>query len=186
MKNNVRVGLAPASFLILLVLGGFVLSACTSEKKPDERGYIVSVGDKVPNFSLLYLDGRQELLSAHVGKVIILQFAASWCSVCHNIIPHIENEIWQRHKDNPDFVLIGIDLKESESEVRQFIEDAGMTYPFTLDPDGSRFALFCDPEAGVTRNIIVDKSGKIAMLTRLYDDAEFTKMKTLINNLLNE
>ena len=173
-------------YVSLLVLGGFVLSACISEKNPDERGYIVSVGQQVPNFSIQYLDGRQELLSQHAGKVIMLQFTASWCSVCQTIIPHIENEIWQRHKNHPDFVLVAVDLKEEEDTVRQFIEDIKATYPFSLDPDGSRFALFCDPEAGVTRNIIVDKTGKIVMLTRLYDEAEFAEMKFLIDKLLNE
>ena len=181
--------LAPRPSVLLwlvLALGGLALSACVSDENPDERGYIVSVGQKVPNFSIHYLDGSRELLSAHEGKVIMLQFAASWCSVCQAITPRIEGEIWQSYKDNPNFVLLGIDFKESEDVVRQFIKDTALNYPFTLDPDGSRFALFCSPDAGVTRNIIVDKSGKIAMLTRLYDEAEFAEMKNIINKLLTE
>ena len=61
-----------------------------------------------------------------------------------------------------------------------------MTYPLTLDPDGERFALFCEKGAGVTRNIILDREGRIIMLTRLYDEAEFAFMVRLIDEKLAE
>ena len=65
-----------------------------------------------------------------------------------------------------------------------FAKAIPVTYPLTLDPDGESFALFCDKGAGVTRNIILDRTGKIIMLTRLYDEAEFASMVKLINEEL--
>jgi len=44
----------------------------------------------------------------------MLQFTASWCSVCRKEMPHIENEIWQKHKSDSNFALYGIDLKEDK------------------------------------------------------------------------
>ncbi|NTU95921.1 MAG: TlpA family protein disulfide reductase, partial [Bacteroidales bacterium] len=49
-----------------------------------------------------------------------------------------------------------------------------------------KFALFCGPDAGVTRNIIIDKDGKIVLLTRLFEEAEFNGMVKFINEELNK
>ena len=133
----------------------------------DERGYIVRVGDMVPDFDLLMMDGTTLNIKELRGKVVMLQFTASWCGVCRQEMPHIESEIWQRHKD-------------------EFAKAIPVTYPLTLDPKGERFALFCEKGAGVTRNIILDREGRIIMLTRLYDEAEFASMVRLIDEELAE
>lgn len=150
----------------------------------DERGYIVKVGDMVPDFDLLMMDGTTLNIKELQGKVVMLQFTASWCSVCRKEMPHIESDIWQKLKDNPEFALYGIDLKETPEVTADFAKAIPVTYPLTLDPDGERFALFCDKGAGVTRNIILDREGRIIMLTRLYDEAEFASMVKLINDEL--
>ena len=145
----------------------------------DERGYIVRVGDMVPDFDLLMMDGTTLNIKELRGKVVMLQFTASWCGVCRQEMPHIESEIWQRHKD-------GIDLKETPEVTAEFAKAIPVTYPLTLDPKGERFALFCEKGAGVTRNIILDREGRIIMLTRLYDEAEFASMVRLIDEELAE
>ena len=159
-------------------------AAATEAVQADERGYIVKVGDQVPDFDLMMMDGTTLNIKELRGKVVMLQFTASWCGVCRQEMPHIESEIWQRHKDNPEFALYGIDLKESPEVTAEFAKAIPVTYPLTLDPEGERFALFCDKGAGVTRNIILDRTGKIIMLTRLYDEAEFASMVRLINEEL--
>ena len=179
------------SFYSLLMAGSlFVTYPAMGQEKsnptPDERGYIVSVGQQAPDFTIEYLDGTKVLLSSLRGKVVMLQFTASWCSVCRQEMPFIEKDIQQKHKNNPDFVLLGIDLKESAEVTDKFAKEMKVTYPITLDVDGSRFALFCDPKAGVTRNIIIDKTGKMVMLTRLYDTKEFAEMVKLIDSLLKK
>lgn len=150
----------------------------------DKRGYIVKVGDMVPDFNLMMMDGTTLNIKELRGKVVMLQFTASWCGVCRQEMPHIESEIWQRHKDNPEFALYGIDLKETPEVTAEFAKAIPVTYPLTLDPEGERFALFCEKGAGVTRNIILDREGRIIMLTRLYDEAEFASMVKLINEEL--
>lgn len=158
--------------------------AAATAVQADERGYIVKVGDQVPDFDLQMMDGTTLNIKELQGKVVMLQFTASWCSVCRKEMPHIESEIWQKLKDNPEFALYGIDLKETPEVTADFAKAIPVTYPLTLDPDGERFALFCDKGAGVTRNIILDRTGKIIMLTRLYDEAEFASMVKLINEEL--
>ena len=90
----------------------------------------------------------------------------------------------QRFKDD-DFILIGVDLKENLEVVKNFIKNTEVTYPFTIDKDGSLFESFTLPKAGVTRNIVIDKTGKISFLTRLFDEKEFQQMIEHIDQLLN-
>lgn len=150
----------------------------------DDRGYIVHVGEQAPDFTIEYLDGRTVQLSELKGKLVMLQFTASWCSVCRKEMPYIEKDIWQKHKDNPNFALIGIDLKEDNATTTKFAEDMKVTYPITLDLEGDKFALFTAPKAGVTRNIIIDKDGKIVLLTRLFEMEEFNEMAKFIDDYL--
>ena len=60
-----------------------------------------------------------------------------------------------------------------------------VTYPVALDTDKDLFYQFAGPKAGVTRNIVIDKEGEIAFLTRLFDPVEFDAMKSKITALLN-
>lgn len=160
------------------------LSAITDTSAADSRGYIVKVGDFAPDFEIQYSDGKKVMLSSFRGKLVMLQFTASWCGVCRKEMPFIESDIWQKHKSDSKFVLLGIDFKETPDVAAKFAKDMKVTYPITLDTDGSKFNLFCGPDAGVTRNILIDENGKIVLLTRLFDDEEFKGMVRFIEEEL--
>tara|TARA_R110001583_G_scaffold1089_2_gene9152 strand:+ start:6876 stop:7397 length:522 start_codon:yes stop_codon:yes gene_type:complete len=149
------------------------------------RGYSVHVGEKAPELNFDLLDGTAITNENLKGKVVVLQFTASWCSVCIKEMPHLESEVWQKFK-NEDFILIGIDLKEEREKVDRFRAKMKVTYPFTIDADGSMFESFTLPNAGVTRNIVLDKTGKIIFLSRLYDEKEFGEMVHLIDSELKK
>ena len=158
------------TFILLLVMTCSLVKA-----QQDDRGYIVKVGEKAPNIELLFPDGTKKQLKDLKGKVIMIQFTASWCGVCRKEMPFIEKDIWLKYKNNPAFALFGIDFKESK-----------ITYPLLLDPEGKAFYTYAAQGAGVTRNIIIDKKGNIAFLTRLYDPKEFEEMVKVIDKLLKE
>jgi peroxiredoxin len=94
-------------------------------------------------------------------------------------MPFIEKEIWQEKKSS-GLVVIGIDRDEAEDKVLKFKNDIGVTYPLALDPGADIFGLYALKEAGVTRNVIIDRSGKIIFRTRLFDRNEFDQMKKVI------
>lgn len=153
---------------------------------PDAAGYIVKVGDMAPDFEMELTDGQKVKLSDLRGKVVMLQFTASWCGVCRKEMPFIEKDIWLKYKNNPEFALFGIDFKESKETTEKFAKDIKITYPLLLDPEGKAFYTYAAQGAGVTRNIIIDKKGNIAFLTRLYDPKEFEEMVKVIDKLLKE
>ncbi len=160
------------------------LSITSFSQTVDDRAYIVKVGDVAPNFSMKLIDGKSVHLSDFKGKIVMLQFTASWCGVCRKEMPFIERDIWIRHKNNPNFVLLAIDRDEPLETVIKFAKSIPITYPIGLDPKADIFALYAVREAGITRNVIIGKDGKILMLTRLYDELEFKNMTQLIDELL--
>lgn len=168
----------------ILLIFGLLMTFSMNSQTVDDRAYLVKVGDVAPNFTMKLTDGKSVKLSDLKGKVVMLQFTASWCSVCRKEMPFIEKDIWQKHKQNQNFILLAIDRDEPLETVLKFAKSIPITYPIGLDPKADIFALYAVREAGITRNVIVDTSGKIVMLTRLYNAEEFKKMTELIDTLL--
>ena len=150
----------------------------------DSTGYIVRIGEIAPDFTITLTDGKQVTLSSLRGKVVMLQFTASWCGVCRKEMPFIEKDIWLKHKDNADYALIGIDRDEPLEKVLAFAKSTGVTYPLGLDPGADIFAKYALRDAGITRNVLIDREGKIVKLTRLYNEEEFASLVQQINEML--
>lgn len=176
-------------FLILITMVMIpVISASAQgvvkQEIPADYGYIVKIGQQVPDVEMKLTDGKTVKMRDLRGKVVMLQFTASWCGVCRKEMPHIEKDIWLKHKNNPNFALYGIDLDEPLDKVVKFGKDVGITYPLALDPAGKIFYTFAEKGAGVTRNVIIDKDGKIVYMTRLFKEEEFNEMVRVIEALL--
>lgn len=155
----------------------------TNNATADNRGYLVNVGNQAPDdFELVLQDGHKTSLKQLRGKVVILQFTASWCSVCRKEMPHLEADVWKAYKDK-NVVLIGVDRDEPLEKVKKFHDDMQITYPLALDPGAEIFGKFADKKSGVTRNVVIDTKGKIVFLTRLYDEREFGEMVKAIDRL---
>ncbi|MDF1548145.1 MAG: TlpA disulfide reductase family protein [Bacteroidales bacterium] len=158
--------------------------AQNSNKTPDDRGFIVKTGEQAPDFTIKFPDNKPSMkLSDLRGKVVMLQFTASWCGVCIKEMPHIEKDIWNTFK-NKGLHIYGVDRKEYAEKVLKFAKKTKVTYPLILDEDGSIFKKYADENAGVTRNILIDKEGKIVFMTRLFEQNEFNQLIKKIEELL--
>ncbi len=173
--------------VILSMVAGAVRGQEMVQKEvPADYGYLVKPGQQVPEFEMTLTDGKKVKMSDLKGRVVMLQFTASWCGVCRKEMPHIEKEIWAKYRNHQGFALYGIDLDEPVDKVVKFGKDVGITYPLVLDPGGKIFYTFADKGAGVTRNVIIDKTGKIIFLTRLFKEEEFNQMKKVIDQAMNK
>ena len=161
-----------------------MLLACTNSSmaQTENRGFIVNVGDTMPDFVLNDLDGQVHTNESLLGQVYVLQFTASWCSVCRAEMPHLESEVWQEFQDR-DFMLLGVDLDEPRDKVANFTQQMGVSYPMCPDSAGKVFYSIAAPKSGVTRNVVVDRGGRIVMFTRLFDKEEFARMVETIDAL---
>ncbi len=150
---------------------------------PKDYGFIVEIGQQMPDIEFKLTDGTTIKTDDLKGKVVMLQFTASWCSVCRKEMPHIEKDIWLK-QNNKDFALFGVDMDEPLDKVKKFAKDMEITYPLALDPGAKIFYTFAAKSAGITRNIIIDKNGKIVYMTRLFKQYEFDEMVEVIDLLL--
>lgn len=160
------------------------LTKIPQKEIPEDYGFIVKIGQQLPDLEFKLTNGKTISTNDLKGKVVMLQFTASWCSVCRKEMPHIENEIWQKHKENSQFALFGVDMDEPLDKVIDFAKTMKITYPLALDPEAKIFYTFAAKGAGVTRNVIIDKNGKIVYLTRLFKEDEFNEMVEVIDLLL--
>lgn len=177
-------------FLLLVAwIGTMFLSVSpvmAQQATPDAVGYIVKLGQAAPDFEMTLTNGERMRLSELRGKVVMLQFTASWCGVCRKEMPYIEKDIWQKHKDNAAFALYGVDRDEPLAKVKAFARQTKITYPIGLDPNADIFALYAERKAGITRNVLIDRDGKIVMMTRLYNEEEFSALCKKIDELLEK
>jgi peroxiredoxin len=164
---------------IIFIIAALSLNAQVSA----DSGYIVKIGQVAPDVTLKLTDGKIIKLSDLRGKVVVLQFTASWCSVCRKEMPHLEKEVWLPNKDK-NFILIGVDYDEPLETVVAFQKQMKTTYPMALDPGAEIFSQFALKQSGVTRNVVINQEGTIVYLTRLFDKEEFDGMKEEINSLL--
>ena len=166
-------------FLLLLV---FPLTFVPQNE--ENRGYRVKVGDPVPPLTLQMINGEIWTNKDFIDKTVVIQFTGSWCSVCKKEMPELESRVWQNYKEK-DFLLIGIDIKDTRDRMISFIEKTEVTYPIAWDPEAEIFDLFTLKGAGVTRNIVINKRGEIVFLTRLFEEKEFQAMIDKIDELVN-
>lgn len=148
-----------------------------------EHQFRVKIGDMAPDFTVREVDGAAYRLSDLRGRIVVLQFTASWCSVCREEMPHLEREVWRVWRDE-GLLLIGIDRDEPPETVRAFARQTGITYPLALDPGARIFEKYAEIDSGVTRNVVIDREGRIIFLTRLFDREEFDAMKARIEQEL--
>ena len=179
--------LGAASFL--LIFASISYAAALQKEIPSKYGYIVKLGQNVPDFEMELLDGSRIESESFPGKVVMLHFTASWCSQCREKMPRLESEIWQKYKDDPGFSLYGIHVQDPKEKVLGLKKQIGVTYPIALDPEAEVFFRFSGrgaPGAGVPRAVILDKTGKIVFATGYYSDDEFNEIKRVIGELLGE
>ncbi len=145
----------PASFLkriviLVLCLAGFFLLAQCSQEKESSTGL-------APDFTLQTLDGQEITLSRLKGKVVLLDFWATWCGPCRESIPHLI-QLYKDYHEN-GFVLVGMDLDKGDVEtVRRFVQSMNIPYPIIVTPDDVARSY---KVSGIPATILIDKEGRI-------------------------
>jgi Peroxiredoxin len=138
--------------LLVLALAIFMLGACT-------QGSAIETGATAPDFSLADINGKTVSLSEFSGKVVILDFFASWCPPCRQEIPgFIELE---QSYGAQGFAMIGVAV-EAAGAAKEFAGKTGINYPVLVD-DGKVSDVY-GPIRSIPTTFVIDKNGKIAKM----------------------
>ena len=159
----------------LLVLGTL------ARVNAQEKETLVKVGDDVPEFVVEMFDGQKINITDLTGKIVLINFWATWCPPCQEELKRVQKEIIDRFKGK-DFVFLAISREESKEQVKKFRERNGYTFPMGLDPERKIYSKFAT--ATIPRNFIIDKKGKIVEIEVGYTKEAFAKMIEKLEKLL--
>lgn len=115
------------------------------------------VGEIAPDFTLTSLDDHTTSLSDYAGKVVLVNFWATWCPSCITEMSDYER-VYQQHQT--DFMVLGVNLQENDQHVRQYAKDLGLSFPVLLDNDGT-VTNHQYQVTGMPGSFIIDREGKI-------------------------
>jgi len=138
----------------------------------------VNNSEKAPDFELNDIQGVKHSLSDYHGKVVLINFWASWCKECIAEIPSL-NTLYERYRDK-SVVVFGVSIDRNNGDIKKSIEKYGIAYPVLVDRKGEVFVRKYTV-IGLPTTVIVDKNGYIA--DRLIGRFDFSSMAFL--NKLN-
>jgi len=179
IKN--RRGEASVSVLFLLSAAAFLVLFFAYKMH-----WRVQVGERLPGMTVRSLDGDVVDLGAFRGRIVVLNFFATWCPACLLELDEVQKELWPRIRDDDDVVFLAVSRGERAATVEAFSREKGSEWIFLIDEGGEAFGQVA--WSGIPRTLIIDRDGVIryrhvgyrrgitaewmAVLTRLRDDLQ--------------
>ncbi|HEX9029349.1 MAG TPA: TlpA disulfide reductase family protein [Anaerolineales bacterium] len=166
--------LAWAGLLILLVILYFGLR--------NAQRTSMQIGQTAPAFALTTFDGQQVNLAALKGKVVVVNFWASWCKPCEQEAADLE-AAWRFYQPRGDVVFLGVDYVDTEPEAKAYLQKFGITFP--NGPDLRTKISQSYRITGVPETYIIDRTGKLVNF-KLSPFLSLSEIKSMIDPLINQ
>lgn len=146
-----------------------------------ESTTLVKAGETAPDFTVELFDGSQVSLAELRGKVVLLNFWATWCPPCRQELTRVQEDIIDRFAGQP-FVFLPVSRGEKRETVAAFREKTGYTFPMGLDSARTVYDRYASNY--IPRNFLIDKEGKVILTSVGYDEEEFDALITTIETTL--
>jgi len=137
---------------------------------------------KAPDFELTSLDGRKIRLRDYRGRVILLNFWATWCPWCRKEMPFIQE--LHNTMDEQYFVILAIDIRQDKRTVERFIKDRGLSFTVLLDRDGSVGDMY--GVSSTPMKFLIDPDGNLRGAAIGYRRWDLADIKSLVDALIKE
>jgi cytochrome c biogenesis protein CcmG/thiol:disulfide interchange protein DsbE len=119
------------------------------------------MGEKAPEFTLTTFDGQEIGPEEMAGKVVLVNFWASWCKPCEQEAAELQ-EAWTMYEGRGDVLFLGVDWTDTNNEAMAYMEKFGITY--ASGPDlGTRISQ-AFRTTGVPETYVIDKEGNLAFV----------------------
>lgn len=156
-RRSRRGSLLWAGLMTIVGLGllGLVLLPLGRAQERGLEGRLV--GDPAPALDALDLHGRRWTLADANGRLIWINFWATWCPPCRTEMPMMQR-LHERYGDR--LLVIGVDFGEEQDAVAEFVDRYGIGYPILLDPTLDNYYRW-SPQFGLPRHYFVDADGRV-------------------------
>lgn len=161
--------------ITILIIGGLIVRFVKSDTAINEQNNLVQTGyeesgiesglekgNVPPNFELTTLSGDKVKLTDYKGKIVILNFWASWCGPCKVEMPYMQ-KYYERHKGTANVEIIAVNMTSEErggsSGIQKFVDEYGLTFPILLDNDGKVMDMY--NIITIPTTYIIDKDGLV-------------------------
>ena len=174
------------ALIVIIIAVIFLLPSCGNRSakgcaSQSDSTTLVKVGDPAPDFSVALFDGSHLTLSELRGKVVLLNFWATWCPPCRKELKRVQHDVIDRFAGR-DFVFLPVSRGEERSAVEAFRRKTGYTFAMGLDPDQQVYDLYA--ENYIPRNFLIDRDGRIVALSVGYEEQEFDALLAKIEEAL--
>ena len=172
-------------------VAAYSIAACLLVPFASDLESFQKVKTGAPEINFQLINGETVGSGELAGKVVFLEFWATWCGACNSQMPDVQ-ALYEKYKDDPEVVFIAVNTswgKDSIDKVRSFMADHNCTYPVAYDSAGIMSQkLGVSPDVGIPQTLILDKNWNIRVRHVGYDkDGNFvSSVSSRIENLLSE
>jgi len=158
---------------LVLCISTMIFSGCA--RRPPESESALDIGQAAPNFKLPDLNGQQISLDQYKGKIVMLDFWATWCGPCRMTMPIVEN-LQKEYADT--MILLAINIRDV---VRDYIRAQGIRSRVLLDEEGLVAQKY--GAEGIPLQILIDKQGTVRFIQAGYNPGMASRYRAEINKL---
>jgi peroxiredoxin len=144
---------------------------------------LTKIGQQVPEIGWVTLDGQKFDAKSLHGKVVLVNFFATWCGPCMQEMPHLQKDVFEKFKDK-NFVMVAIGREHKDAELKEFRKKHEFTIPIAADPERKIYGRFATQY--IPRNYVIAADGKIAFQSVGYNEPEFKNMLDAIDKELKK
>lgn len=145
----------------------FILISCITNPGCRRPPADLEIGSPAPEFKLPDLHGKEVSLSDYRGRVVLLDFWASWCGPCRQTMPAFER-IEKEYQSS--MVLLAINLQETKDQVREYIREEGLNSRVLLDEQGTVGRAY--GAGAIPMQVLIDKAGVIRLINVGFNPSE--------------
>ena len=174
------------ALIVIIIAVIFLLPSCGNRSakgsaSQSDSTTLVKVGDPAPDFSIALFDGSHLTPSELRGKVVLLNFWATWCPLCRQELTRVQKDLIDRFAGR-DFLFLPVSRGEKRSDVAAFREKTGYTFPMGLDSTRTIYDRYATNF--IPRNFLIDRDGRIITATIGYSPEEFDELIAAIERAL--
>ena len=166
-----------SKFISTLVLCLFVFVGYSQD------GDVAKKGQDVSDLVFIVENNKKIAMSDYKGKIVFINFFANWCAPCKLEMPLLEKDVWLKHKNNKNFVMLSFGRGDDMATVQKFQKQFNATFP--MYPDASKEIYKNFATKYIPRNYII-KDGKIIYASKGFTNAEFAEMVEFLGEILEK